>query len=143
VRRYEQTPARVVADVRTALPAAHVDGGTARLQLAEVGFEPHRCIEVVPAPGHPVRIAFAGLPLGTELVGYVGLADIFTRRDIRAPGHLAVELDGKQVARVDPGVNDGWVRFAVPTQPTRAELALVISADAPNRHVCVAAETRE
>jgi hypothetical protein len=142
VRRFDQAAAHVAADVRALLPAARVEGGSAKLVLAEVGFAPHRCIEVVPAPNHPVRVTFAAMPLGSELVGYVGLADVFTRRDVREPGHLAVELDGKPIAHVDPGVDDGWVRFAAPTQPGSGDLVFVISAAAPNRLVCFAAETR-
>jgi hypothetical protein len=142
VRRYERPAVEVLADVRDRLSDAHVQGGHPTLELAEVGFAPHRCLQVVPAAGQPVRITFPQLPLGTSLVGYVGLADVFTRRDIRAPGKLEVELGGRVVASVAPGVDDGWVRFEVATQPGAADVTFVLSADAPQRQLCFAAEAR-
>jgi hypothetical protein len=138
VRRYDQRPAKVLADVRDLVPA-----GGGRRVLAEVGFAPHDCIEVVPAPNQPVRIVLPSVPLGTKLVGYAGLADVFTRRDIRAPGKLAVEIGGATAATVEPGVDDGWVRFEIETRPGPADVVFVVSAGAPNRHVCFAAEARE
>jgi hypothetical protein len=97
---------------------------------------------MTPNPGQPARITFPQLPLGAELVGYVGLADVFTRRDVRAPGHLDVEIGGTVVASVSPGVDDGWVRFAARTTPGAADVTFVASADAPTRQLCFAAETR-
>jgi len=142
VRRFERAPAVVLADVRDALPTAKQEGGGGQVVVAEVGFEPHRCIQVTPVPGRPVKITMT-LPLGTKLVGYAGLADVFTRRDIRAPGSLAVEIAGKQVAHVTPGVDDGWVRFEAPTTPGSAEVTFIASADAPQRLICFAAEARQ
>ena len=145
VRRFERTPAVVVTDFASQLAAPGMvksDGAHPTLELAEVGFAPRRCVQVTPVPGHPTRIAFAQVQLGTELVGAVGLADVFTRRDIRAPGQLAVEIGGKVVATVRPGVDDGWVRFAATTTPGLADVAFVASADAPQRLICFAAEAR-
>jgi hypothetical protein len=133
VRLFERTPAVVVSDVLASGQP---------VTLAEVGFEPHRCIQVVPSPGHPQRITIA-MQLGTRLVGYAGLADVFTRRDIRAPGSLAVEIGGRQVAAVHPGVDDGWVRFEAATTPGQADVTFVASADAPQRLICFAAEARQ
>ena len=143
IRSYERAPAVVVSDVRDRLAGAAQAGGHATLELAEVGFAPHRCIQIVPTPGHPARITFPKLELGSQLVGYVGLADVFTRRDIRAPGRLAVEIAGREVASVTAGVDDGWVRFAVPTQAGPADVAFIASADAPQRLICFAAEARQ
>jgi hypothetical protein len=133
VRRFERTPAVVVSDVF---------GGAQPVTLAEVGFEPHRCIQLTPPPGHPLRVTIP-MQLGTKLVGYAGLADVFTRRDIRAPGSLAVEIGGQQVAVVHPGVDDGWVRFETPTIPGAAEVTFIASADVPQRQICFAAEARQ
>ena len=133
VRRFERAPAVVVSDVLAAGQP---------VTLAEVGFEPHRCIQLVPSPGHPQRLTIP-MQLGTRLVGYAGLADVFTRRDIRAPGSLAVEIAGRQVAAVHPGVDDGWVRFEAPTTPGPADVTFVASADAPQRLICFAAEARQ
>ena len=142
VRRYERTPVQVVADVRERLAGAQIEGGRATLELAEVGFQPHRCIEATPTAGKSIRVTFAQLPLGTTLVGYVGLADVFTRRDVRAPGKLEVQVAGAAVATVAPGVDDGWVRFEAPTTPGAADVTFVASADAPQRLICFAAEAR-
>jgi hypothetical protein len=144
VRAFARQPAVVVSDVRDALATVKVEGGMRpALELAEVGFAPHRCLQVTPAPNRPVRITFPGLQLGTRLVGYVGLADVFTRRDIRAPGSLAVEIGGTQVARVTPGVDDGWVRFEAATTPGPADVTFIASATAPQRLICFAAEARQ
>lgn len=141
VRRFERTPAVVLADVRVLLAAAKVRGPAARaptVELAEVGFAPRRCIQVVPIPGKPVRLTFA-LPAGT-LVGYAGLADVFTRRDIRSPGHLDLEVEGTIVTSVSPGVDDGWVRFEAPI--AGGDVTFVARADAAQRLICFAAEVR-
>jgi hypothetical protein len=133
VRRFERTPAVVLSDILASGQP---------VTLAEVGFEPHLCIQLVPSPGHPQRITIP-MQLGSKLVGYAGLADVFTRRDIRAPGSLAVEIGGTQVAAVHPGVDDGWVRFEAATTPGQADVTFVASADAPQRLICFAAEARQ
>ena len=145
VRRFERAPVVVLADIRDRMTGVLTSGGGIgpAVDLAEVGFEPHRCIQITPNPGQQSRITFPDLPLGSELVGYVGLADVFTRRDIRAPGKLEVEIAGKLVASVSPGVDDGWVRFAVATTPGTAPVTFIASADAPKRQICFAAETRK
>ncbi|HEX5062902.1 MAG TPA: hypothetical protein VFV99_26190 [Kofleriaceae bacterium] len=143
VRLFSRTPATVVSDVRDALASVKVEGAARpTLELTEVGFAPHRCIQIVPPPKGTVRITFPQLALGSELVGYAGLADIFTRRSPRGPGKLAVEIGGKVVARIAPGVDDGWVRFAAPTTPGPADVTFIASADDPNRLICFAAEAR-
>lgn len=143
VRFYERAPAIVVGDVLDRL--ASVPAGRARptLELAEVGFAPHRCLQVSPAPGAPLRIVFPGFPLGRELVGYVGIADVFTRRDVRSPGRLDVELAGKIVASAESGVDDGWVRFAAATPPGPADLTFIARATDAGRRICFAAEARQ
>ena len=143
VRRFERAPANVVGDVLARLPTATSDGARPTLELAEVGFAPHRCLQVSPAPGAPVRITFPQLPLGKELVGYVGIADVFTRRDVRSPGRLDVELGGQLIASAVAGVDDGWVRFAAATPPGAADVTFVVRATAPNRRICFAAEARQ
>lgn len=144
VRRFERAPAQILADLRERLPSARVEGTAApvappRLELAEVGFTPRRCILVVPRPGAPVRLTFPDLPAGM-LVGHVGLADVFTRRDERRPGRLTIEHRGRALAEVTAGVDDGWLRFTAPT--TGGDLTFVIASDGPNRQVCFAAEVR-
>jgi hypothetical protein len=143
VRRYERAAAVVVADVLEQLASATSDGARPTLELAEVGFAPHRCLQVSPAPGVPLRITFPALALGRELVGYAGIADVFTRRDVRSPGRLDVEIGGNVVASIAPGVDDGWVRFAAPTAPGHADVTFVARASNANRRICFAAEARQ
>ncbi len=142
VRRFERAPAMVSYDFVAAAGEARMRGA-ATASLEEVGFEPHRCIKAVPAAGGEVTVTYPQARLGTELVGYVGLADVFTRRDVRQPGHLQVLVRGKEVAQVSPGVDDGWVRFAVKTEPGVAEVRFVASAAVPQRLICFAAEARQ
>lgn len=146
VRRFERAPAVVLGDAVAALATARVDAAGVRapaVVLAEVGFAPHRCVELVAARGKPARVTFPRFALGRELVGYAGIADVFTRRDDRAPGRLDLSLDGKPVAQVQLGVDDGWVRFAAPTTPGAGELAIVATSDAGRaRQICFAVEAR-
>ena len=142
IRGFVRTPVAVVSDVRDALPTVLTEGMRPTLELAEVGFTPRRCLQITPAPNRPARITFPQLQLGTNLVGYVGLADVFTRRDIRAPGTLAVEINGKPVTEVTAGVDDGWVRFDASTTPGPADVTFVASSTAPQRLICFAAEAR-
>ena len=142
VRRYERAPALVVGDVLDRLPGAISEGARPTLELAEVGFAPHRCLQTSPVPGTPLRIRFPAFPLGTELVGYVGIADVFTRRDVRSPGRLEVELAGKVIASAVAGVDDGWVRFAAATPPGAADVTFIVRATDAGRRICFAAEAR-
>jgi hypothetical protein len=149
LRRYRRAPAAVVTDFAAALPGAQVVGrsaGRPEVRLEEVGFAPHRCVVVVPQPGQTVRIAYPAAALGTQLVGYVGLADVFTRRDVRDPGRLVVSVDGRALADVTVGVDSGWVRFAAPTRPAAAAAvefaATAVGPRARDRRICFAAEAR-
>ncbi|HEU5058599.1 MAG TPA: hypothetical protein VFU21_18830 [Kofleriaceae bacterium] len=146
LNRYQRTPADVATDFVAAFPTAKATGGRAQVSLEEVGFAPHRCVRAVPPPDRTIEVAYPSVELGRELVGYVGLADVFTRRDIRDPGELTVTVDGAEVARVRAGVGDGWVRFAVATEP-RAGARVVFAAravgkNARDRRICFAAEAR-
>lgn len=154
VRRWLRTPAVVVTDFVDLLArdrrAARVEGQARqrpRVALEEVGFEPHRCVRVQPRPDETVRVAFDDVRLGSSLVGYVGLADVFTRREHREPGRLQVFVDGQEIAALEFGVDDGWVRFAAETEP--AEHAQVVFAAtavgerALERNICFAAEARK
>ncbi len=144
--RWERTPVEVATDFVAAFPGAKTTGGGAQVSLEEVGFAPHRCVRAVPRPDGTIEVAYPAVELGRELVGYVGLADVFTRRDIREPGELVVGIDGREVARVRAGVDDGWVRFAVKTAPVAAArvvfTARAVGVNARDRRVCFAAEAR-
>ncbi|HUS67204.1 MAG TPA: hypothetical protein VMZ28_21850 [Kofleriaceae bacterium] len=147
-RRYQREPEAIAADLVQAFPQATVEGkaaGTPAVSLEEVGFAPHRCVKVIPRPGETVSIVYRDVELGRRLVGYVGLADVFTRRDVRAPGQLTVRVGGAQVAEVTAGVEDGWIRFEAPTSGGTGEIrfeATAVGRDARDRRICFAAETR-
>lgn len=144
VRFYQRVPAvEVVSDLRDALPTARVEGPVRpTLELTEVGFTPHRCIQVIPPAKGSVRITFPQLQLGTSLVGYAGLADVFTRRSPRGPGTIVTEINGTPIGRLEVGVDDGWVQFAAATTPGPADVTFILSADDPNRLICFTAEAR-
>lgn len=148
--RWVREPARVVTDFLApeVAGAATVDGrrrGPRLVRLEEVGFAPRRCIRVIPRPDRTTTVRFEGVRLGSELVGYVGLADVFTRRDVRDPARLELRVDGRELAEVTAGVEDGWVRFAAPTEPGRADVEVAATAlgpEARDRRVCFAMEAR-
>jgi hypothetical protein len=153
IRRYDRTPADVVTDfvalAATSPGAMQPSGAIARgpqVVLAEVGFEPHRCVQVVPQPGQEVKVTFPQVKLGVALVGAVGLADVFTRRDVRTPVDLIVQVDGTEVARAKAGVNSGWVRWSGRTGEGVGDVTFVVRALGGNkgrdRLVCFAAEAR-
>jgi hypothetical protein len=149
VRKLVAEPAVVLTDFVTALGRAQVEGqavGRPRAALAEVGFEPHRCVQVEPRPDQSVGVVYRDVALGRALVGYAGLADVFTRRDIRAPGRIEVLVDGERVAGAELGVNDGWVGFSAATRPGTGDVefrATAVGAKASKRLICFAAEARQ
>jgi hypothetical protein len=149
IRRFERAPAVVVADVVALAGSAKIEGrGRPGVVVTEVGFAPHRCVQVQPTPGAPLRITWPALPLGTRLVGYVGLADIFKRRDATAPARLDVELGGQVVASVTMTNTSGWMRFEAPTTPGPSDVTFVATVEgkgaaARDRLVCFGAEARQ
>ncbi|HUQ05212.1 MAG TPA: hypothetical protein VM261_22065 [Kofleriaceae bacterium] len=153
VRRFERAPAEVVSDlvaIAAASPGALQTSGLfsrgPQVVLAEVGFEPHRCVQLVPSPGQEVTVTFPAVALGSQLVGAVGLADVFTRRDVRTPIELIVQVDTREVARATAGVNSGWVRWRGTTTPGTGNVTIIAralgGAKARDRLVCFAAEAR-
>jgi hypothetical protein len=141
LRYYERTPAIVVGDLLDHVADLRSDGVKPTLELAEVGFTPHRCLQITPPPNGKVSITIP-MQLGTKLVGYVGLADVFKRRDIRTPGELDISVGGAS-AIVKPGVDDGWVRWELATKPGQADVTFVAKAVSPDRLICFAAEARQ
>lgn len=153
VRKLVRTPAEVVTDFAAQFQQSRrrvkIEGrgvGSPRSVIEEVGFEPHRCIRVEPRPDQTVRITFDNVRLGSRLVGYVGLADVFTRRDIRDPGRLQVYVQDQLVSTTEFGVDDGWVRFSATTEPSEAArvtfAATAVGPKAKKRLICFAAEAR-
>lgn len=149
LREFKQTPVTLVEDFTANWKRASVSGqmqGRPNLSLQEVGFEAHRCIKVLPRPNQTVSMRFESVPLGSTIVGYVGLADIFTRRDIREPGQLEVLVNDKSLVTVEAGVDDGWQRFAVETEAGQGDVEFrltAVGAKARDRRICFAAEARQ
>jgi hypothetical protein len=149
LRRFEQPAVTVVTDFAARIASAAVDGPRSRgpeLVLAEVGFDPHRCAQVVPAPDGTVTMTFVGVALGSTLTIGAGLADVFTRRDVRDPGQLTVSIAEQPVATLRFGVDDGWVRTTIATTPGPATVTFAARALGPkanNRLICFAAEARQ
>jgi hypothetical protein len=146
VRRFERAPAVVVTDL-VGLPVTAGPGASCGpdVVIAEVGFEPHRCVQVVPKPGQSVKLDYGLVELGGALVGAVGLADVFTRRDVRTPGQLELMIDAKIVATAKFGVDDGWVRFAADTTPGPHHvevIATALTSKGRDRVICFAIEAR-
>jgi hypothetical protein len=100
-----------------------------------------------PAERTGTRIVFRDMPLGRELVGYLGIADVFTRREDRAPVTLDVEVGAGKTQVTAP--IDRWVRWSVPTTAGRGDVAVTIKWEArPGevwgaKQVCFAAEARQ
>jgi hypothetical protein len=149
VRAFAQEPVLVVQDFTADWRQAEVGGqmqGRPNLGLQEVGFEPHRCIKVVPKPNQVASMRFGAATLGSHLVAYVGLADIFTRRDIREPGRFEILIDDKLVSTANVTVDNGWQRVEVPTTSGSASVEFRMTAvgkGARDRRICFAAEARQ
>ncbi len=149
LRHYPQVPAIVTYDFTAQWRSGKASGpmqGRPNLSLEEVGFEPHQCIKVVPRPDQTAVVAFSQVALGSKIVGFVGLADIFTRRDIRAPGKLALHVNGERLTTVVAGINSGWKRFEVATKAGIGDVEFHLTAVGPkarDRRICFAAEARK
>lgn len=149
VRRYPQQAATVLTDFVAAFPTAKAAGdrdGGPSVELEEVGFAPHRCVRIIPRPNGTATLTYEGVALGSTLVGYVGLADVFERRDIRDPARLEVLVNGTSVASTTVGVDSGWTRWASTTKAGAATVefrATALGPKARRRLVCFAAEARQ
>ncbi len=149
VRHFVRPAARVLTDLVAQVGKAQIAGERDRgptADLFEVGFAPHRCVLVVPKPDRTVTLTYRGIALGKELVGYVGLADVFKRRDVRDPGRMVVTIGAQEVANITVENDSGWVRFATPTTPGTGDVTIALTAVGPTakeRLLCFAAEARE
>jgi hypothetical protein len=148
LRVLKQVPVQLTEDFTSNWKRAEVSGqmqGRPNLALQEVGFEPHRCVKVVPKPNQSASMRYESVLLGREIVAYVGLADVFTRRDIRDPGQFEIFVDGKSVVSAKVTVDNGWQRVVAPTSPGSASVEFRFSAlgeRARDRRICFAAEAR-
>ena len=141
LRYFERTPVVVVSDLLDHGAELKSDGAMPTQELAEVGFAPHRCLQITPPANGKITITVP-MQLGSQLVGYVGLADIFKRRDIRTPGELEIRV-GDATTIVRPGVDDGWVKFVLATSAGAGVVTFIAKASSPDRLICFAAEARQ
>jgi len=132
VRRFEQTPAQVSWSV-------HAQG-----EVQEVAHRPRKCLRGLG------RKQFPGVTLGNELQVYIGLADVWARKENQAFARLRVLIDGQQVGEVSIGNDHGWHRLApIVTTPGPHEVTFDVAEDdqrSDSLHarldVCLAAEAR-
>jgi hypothetical protein len=145
VRRYAHVAAKVTYDFVTKFASASTNGEAARnpaAVLEEVGFEPHRCVRIVPKPGKPFSIEYQSVPFGNLLVAHVGLADVFTRRKYREAATIRLLINGEEVASASPGIDNGWISFEAETPSETGDVTFVIESSSLDRLVCFAAEAR-
>ena len=143
VRQYRRSPTLVVTDFLKQLSIANRNGRVDAPRLEEVGFRPRWCAVATPVPGKPISLEWSKVALGDQLVGYVGLADVFTRRDIRDPGRFSLKIDDKEVVSMDVGVEEGWKQFSVATPQASGRVVLVFDAAVPRRRLCFAMQARQ
>jgi hypothetical protein len=142
VRRFVQEPAKVTWSFGTG-PNGDV---------SEVAHEPHQCTHLRPGPnGSPLRRPVRGATLGSKLVVYAGIADVWERRDNKAWADLVVFVDGREVTHALVGNTSGWLALPVAeTTPGPHEITFQAEAskekgDGNTNHLdlCVSAEGRE
>ncbi|MBW2731479.1 MAG: hypothetical protein JRH20_03745 [Deltaproteobacteria bacterium] len=165
--RYDKNPAKLNFDFHEKLSSAHVsvEPGTPKCRrvgkrfvcspqrwnwvgsyLAEVGHRPYRCIYAHPVRGHKLRIDFARVALGGNIVGYTGIDDFENRKKAKGPVTLTVFVGDEQVGQVLHQNQWPWQRFTIDThrfvgrfQRVRFEISAEKTA---YRHFCFHAEAR-
>jgi len=116
-------------------------------QLAEVDFRPQRCVYAHPVDGNVMRISYAAVPLGKQIVGYTGIDDYDNRKRGDKPVTVRIYVGPRLVGTIVHQNRWGWHRFdlgtadlAGQTHPVSFE---VESGGAYARTFCLAAEARE
>ncbi len=94
-----------------AAPPAVTWSFAAGAEVSEVAHEPHRCVHVPP----PAKRDTPAAQLGTTLVVYAGIADVWNRKDNKAYADLRVLVDGAVVSEAVIGNDSGWLALPVAT----------------------------
>lgn len=147
LRLYIQEPSVIVTDFSEVFPRAKKEGqgSTRRKGVHEIGFKARNCMLVTPKADQRVTLEF-NEALGQRLVGYVGLADVFTRRDVRVPGQFTLSIDGQNQVELEVGIDDGWIKFDVPTEASASSKVVLgfgaRGVAAKKRQLCFAMEAR-
>lgn len=146
---FEQSfgPVRVRRFDRTSPPPVVTWSLHARADVYEVAHEPHRCMKMPPGPWREHK----GVTLGSELVIYAGIADVWSRRDNEAFARVRVLVDGNEVASASIGNDSGWFALpAIATTPGPHDVQFDVTLDKERGNpakakldVCIAAESRQ
>jgi hypothetical protein len=114
-------------------------------EILEIGEEPRAVIWAHPVPSGTLTIHYPDVPLGSAL----DLATGFDSAALRyggSPVTLAVEIDGREVRRLEQRPVPGFFRLRIETREFRgAGHAVTFKVTTPNerwRHFCFAAEAR-
>lgn len=142
---YTGTPPEVAFDFVANLGSPGVQAAGAQVRMAEVDFEPHRCIVIQPGPA-PRSIVFPSVRLGRSIVGYTGLDHFHQRKLGKGLVELAVHIGDQLKERIVHANDAGWRRFEIDTsgsagttQPVRFDVS---APDPRHRVFCFHAEAR-
>lgn len=102
-----------------------------RVQWTEVGNTRRRCVFAQPHPDRgTLRIRFPAVPLGTRLVGGVGLNLWANRYEEGSDVRFGIAVDGATVYETQlPRQDFTWHTVDVPTTPGAHEVVVSLSAD--------------
>jgi hypothetical protein len=116
-------------------------------RVLEIDYRPRRGILAPAVAGRIVRLEAHDVPLGSELVGYVGLHDFNMRKYADGPVDFSVYIDGKQRTRFTYRQSENWRKFSIDTKAEAGPghtLRFEISAPNPDRRTFgFHAETRK
>jgi hypothetical protein len=111
--------------------------------IEDLDLQPRYCVLEPPSGPEPVRVAFADVPLGDEIVLYGGLYYEHERMREGGPVLARVLVDGRELGHMLHRDGDGWKRLVVPTAGGRGEVAIEVSAPNPDRRsFCWSASVR-
>jgi len=133
-----------------ALPAERFTcprGGFAAVSVLQAtDYRPHKCIYVPPLGGNVViRIRFQDVAFGHELHGHHAI-NWDSARFNSPPVTLVFKVEGKTLAHLVDGDNDGWKPFEIDTSDLAGQkgdlIAEVSSPTSAHRQYCFQADTR-
>jgi hypothetical protein len=81
----------------------------------EIDYAPRRGILAPASSGRVTRLEWTDIPLGTQLVGYTGLHDYYSRKSADGPVDFKLFVDGRERGKVHHLNTDGWRRVTVDT----------------------------
>ncbi len=130
--------------VRDGLQTIKVTGkGSHYVGVEEVDFAPRQCIVLQPRRGVPLEMTLPAVALKDQVVGYVGLADVFYRRDVFHPVTVIVSVGKQSPQTFKLFPTSGWLPFSVDTNSAIADVTVgvfVAEGEHKKRSVCVALE---